>query len=680
MTPYQQFENELLALGWNKEQGSGDHIKFYKEGNPRTVVLSRTMKGNGSTYDNALAEIRRAEPRFPIGRPSGWKPKEDRTDEENSDEDMPEWMRPGSTVRLTAPESKDYSKLSDPTSVMNQRYTVLEYSPEAVTIQDEKKEHPPFVVSAGGLDPWKTEPCANCGRTLPYTLMGKAADGRTLCPKCIAEAIKNEKRKSALKMTASTAAADGKQLLLDELDEIFRPLRDVNLNELPEDVLSDMKRKIRETLNTLPADKLRKMRKLNPALFESIEDAPSVKTPYQTWRELLNRICEWIIIRDRLSKRKDKDELVSRIFKTSYSLTKLKGRDGQDDMNLLEVGAKDFFSAYAVWQWHDRILSEFITPAGGDTPTAMLLSCPSENVRQYLTQNGVDLAKLKALLPGEDPDAFRREEADTAFPAGEVSSAVREYIRELAGSDKEGMRIYMARSLHDDHADDFETATPFMDVRICFDDINRSHEEYNILFSKLADGLEENPARFPGDAVITLKKLSQSTAKTGTVVEFPFIHPRKAAEPAPPQGNVSAESEVFGTGPGQTLFKIVMHEPREGVFTVCGPDYKDQEQYDTFQDALHSVFYSLSRQQKNEPRHVHEALQDIIDDAIEKAKPQNNTTMNTDNILDRTNPGSGNPAAGALTTREMLRELKDRGVSFTGLDITVRTVIDIDSI
>lgn len=54
--------------------------------------------------------------------------------------------------------------------------------------------------------------------------------------------------------------------------------------------------------------------------------------------------------------------------------------------------------------------------------------------------------------------------------------------------------------------------------------------------------------------------------------------------------------------------------------------------------------------------------------------------MDTKNILDLTNPGSEIKGAGELTTRELIRELKERGVTFTDLEITVRATITMNEI
>lgn len=49
-------------------------------------------------------------------------------------------------------------------------------------------------------------------------------------------------------------------------------------------------------------------------------------------------------------------------------------------------------------------------------------------------------------------------------------------------------------------------------------------------------------------------------------------------------------------------------------------------------------------------------------------------------LLDNTNPNSKNEYLGGLSTRILLKELRDRGIEFAGLSITVRQEININDI
>lgn len=56
--------------------------------------------------------------------------------------------------------------------------------------------------------------------------------------------------------------------------------------------------------------------------------------------------------------------------------------------------------------------------------------------------------------------------------------------------------------------------------------------------------------------------------------------------------------------------------------------------------------------------------------------------ITTDNPLDAVNPNSSNPAMKDFTTRELLKELKERGVTFEGISVPViiRQAVSLDEI
>ena len=80
MTDYVKIKDELERLGWRGEQANGDHIKFRLEGNPRYIVLSMQVNSSARAFSNMVAQIRRIEPRFSLGRPAGWVPPKTITD------------------------------------------------------------------------------------------------------------------------------------------------------------------------------------------------------------------------------------------------------------------------------------------------------------------------------------------------------------------------------------------------------------------------------------------------------------------------------------------------------------------------------------------------------------------------------------------------------------------------
>ena len=77
-----------------------------------------------------------------------------------------------------------------------------------------------------------------------------------------------------------------------------------------------------------------------------------------------------------------------------------------------------------------------------------------------------------------------------------------------------------------------------------------------------------------------------------------------------------------------------------------------------------------------------DALLKSLEDYSEPKTENNEKTsiMENTSYLDKTNPASPNPDGGKLTTRQLLKELRLRGVNFDNLTITVRQEINLDEI
>lgn len=138
------------------------------------------------------------------------------------------------------------------------------------------------------------------------------------------------------------------------------------------------------------------------------------------------------------------------------------------------------------------------------------------------------------------------------------------------------------------------------------------------------------------------------------------------------------EFNFEGPDDGNFLFKILNCKDKE-LFDVVTPELKTEKEKENFVKKVKDTIFTLLTLTKETP------LSQGIKDAIKRYNKKNEeikkeSTMNENNFLDQKNPGSANPAAGELTTRELLKELKSRGVSFDNLEITIRKSIDFNDI
>ena len=105
MTEYQKIENALIPLGWTPEIRNGDHVRFTKEGITQYITVYKNITDKGRALQNAYAEIRRAEPRFPLGRQAHMLGGEETNTEPIVPEGVPSWMVPGAPSAGRPPSS-----------------------------------------------------------------------------------------------------------------------------------------------------------------------------------------------------------------------------------------------------------------------------------------------------------------------------------------------------------------------------------------------------------------------------------------------------------------------------------------------------------------------------------------------------------------------------------------------
>lgn len=207
MSEYEKIEKELLPLGWTVKPGRGDHMMFTKEGVPHTIMVSKSL--TCQAYKNVLSDIRRWEPASTLGKPSQSKDKakESPADASVQEEVLPDrysFIKVGNQVRYVKPEERDYSRLQDPSSVMNIPYKVIAIrnngmSKDAVTSTDDRiildsvgdgiKSHT-FEVKIDDIDAWELRTCSKCKRSMPANMEGwvnSVVKGKEydFCPDCM---------------------------------------------------------------------------------------------------------------------------------------------------------------------------------------------------------------------------------------------------------------------------------------------------------------------------------------------------------------------------------------------------------------------------------------------------------------------------------------------------------------
>lgn len=132
---------------------------------------------------------------------------------------------------------------------------------------------------------------------------------------------------------------------------------------------------------------------------------------------------------------------------------------------------------------------------------------------------------------------------------------------------------------------------------------------------------------------------------------------------------------------GNFLFKILNSKDKE-LFDVVTPDLDTEKKKEDFVERVSDTIFTLLTLTKEKP--LSQGLKNAIKRYNEENKKneeiKKESTMIDINYLDQKNPGSANETAGGLTTRELLKELKSRGVSFDNLEITIRKTIDINDI
>lgn len=660
MTEFEQIRQELVTLGWSCCQARGDHFKFTKEGR-RSIILSMSMPG-GRARQNALAEIRRAEPDFQLGRNTVSKEAEKSrkvtdgvlgmTDEQRAYAKRKGFIAVGQSVRYVSAEGRDYSKLSDPLSLMNMQYKVKEIlsdsghafisSPDdLIALQCDNHE---ITLGPEDLETWETAACKECGKTFPVSELVGNGD---LCGECSRE------RRRLIRETLDNLPVDDVDgmIRITNLEKKYRdmlkPYRGKKLSDLPEDLLLPFVRNAADLLQ-------KKKEELEARIRNHGKDVPEAKTNeniYSRWKRYVDTCRMAFEMKAKKSgyDGKDRKSVSNEIILSSYAEEELKGWK----VFSVRSTAAAFPEVYTNLQFFYDDLRKYY---GKDT-VLIKYTVKEEGFCQWMPDQSRPCRQKEFLEKALDEKTYK-----------EQCSMVRA-VASLPGLDvleKHGRNLL---SLLVDKG---------------------------IISRQDADGFSVSPQYFYGSA----EKVSDIP---GTV---PTAQIYLCSEDSEMMSNLMDDTEFLGglleEAGIDRYTEVLLQENGDGNpinFKVVSVNEDDLEER-PYEDPLDEVevtccfprtLYNKFRARAAEMSLTGEqVMQKLIDIFVEskgdinnmkinkKEDMENNKTTTGCVTLDSGNPASENEALRGLTTRELLRELKARGVTFEKVSVPVVTVQEVD--
>ena len=712
MTLYQQLEHDLLDCGWSRSQGKGDHMKFTKSGIPTIITISRSICGRGCALQNCLARIRKFEPNF-------WRDRPEETQAEapldlGAFPDLKPWMYPGETVRWTAAENKDYSKLADKDSVMNVRYVVVEVVPVSeneagkarLTISPRGDDDQAFQVAPEDVDSWEIATCAVCGKKFPANRLC-TSDRGLICSDCVPAVMA---QKAGIKAPAPRVYA--KDVDIEEkpdipgfeiVKEIEKEFKNTPIKDLPDEA----KGRLREAFEKLPAKSRKGIKKFYPEVYALLDTAGKEKIyAYDAWKLFASEFAA----RKRPRSQKEFQSVVNRFCSGAHYVPRNR-KFATGAMLVYDIMVDDYDLLLDIWAMSSKLLVTMYKAHQGED-VAFRIICQKKNICQYLVppcgeRSRALVESFRRDLPEKEKDQLERAELDAQLVDYiSVRKAVEACLEEvLEGKTAEDgsvpFVVHVGLALRDCDREQFETAKPFYDIDV----------EYN------GDVFDEKTLVRAGEKI--------RDADFGVPYAYSFSERREdergerilyfgdyfAQEDSASAETDGFEEEIYGPGLGQTLIKVT-NETGGLMFNLASIDERafPEEFADYFERftamfseiitnsveadiprrALRSAIEAvrggekMKNKSEDERRKILAFWEGTLNIGGTNSNKKSNENMKNDTMnngyLDLANPNAENKAAGALTTRELLRELKARGVSFESLQITIKSDINIDEI
>lgn len=701
MTEYQKIEKELTALGWAGEQGSGDHIKFTKEGNPHKIIVALSLSAEARAIKNTYADIRRIEPRFPLGRQPHMLPgaQGDRAESCTIPEEVPEWMYPDRPVRWTGPEGRDWSKLADPASVMNRKYVVTDYQQTSdglmVLIRDTHDEATePFAVFQEELDMWATLQCTRCHKDMPKNWFVTGKDNKLYCEDCHQEMILEQAVAIPEPEEEKTPCIPGAP------KELLQALQDLaKINETNEDdaytveyveARKRLETKAREMWKDLPTKARKSIRKFYPEtkFLDEAPDAPKPTTPYAAWKQCVEDIANHHMAINAFTPSKQRElykKTHAMLWQSTYSTKYLFSKENRRKKAaaVITIGTKDWDTAYIIWCHVELVYAKFeeVIP---DYPVFVLLQCQKAGFKQYILNIRRDFDKqlsiLEALLPNPDDGSLERMRLNRYLPdAKQVYDKITAPLSAIGLENGKEIGIFLHPDIAEDSHENFEKAEPLYDVTIV-PDLGIEDGKYNEILSLFKDN-----ASFDIPLRVTVVNYGKEIKETFLFRgDFPEgVFDARGTDEA--DEGVILMSILGKTGPDeryciQTHAEYEPAQEKDWIRDVSGALAHTAARKTSFREVLKETLRTLRKDSESDLPAL-DAYNDIVSDIIPKETDNKTThTMNDKDILDSFNPESPFPFLATASTRDLLKELKLRGVEFKDLTITVRKSINMDEI
>lgn len=700
MSEFEQIHDELVSLGWTPEQGKGDHVKFNKPGNRQPITISRSLNSAGRSYKNTISNIRRQEPAFSLGKSS--KSMEKAADKLNAepgrdlrslsdkerDAVMPFlFIEVGCAVRYSKPEDFDYSKLRDPGSVMNIRYIVREIvdgkgpggfavAGDRIRVSEEDGDHE-FKAGVEDFDAWDLKECPECGRSFPVNRFRPAADPLlpSWCDECLASA-----RKRALEAMKDVPGNIDVRQSIDNADEFsefsaglkaeLKKYSGVPMMFLPKglrDRVNEEMSSVGERLNLTAAQQKRFDKTMRPF---GISTAAS-KTPYECWMTFLRGIK--FIVEDAEKKKgvpkNRRDALAKGILNSSYTL------DTLGSMTVVNIVAGSGDAAVAMMSLSQNFYSAF-DDIYSEKNYCMRVRYPKGGLDQYVSCVGVHRG-IGAVLEKELDAAEYGERCEVVRILSQLCS-YREMEqkgnvildgladRGLLCADERGhvdVRGVFCRRLYKETPDGQKHV--YLDVFAMVPRLVFTYDDVE------APGLV---AKFADDG-LRKKLLDAAKAELSDEVEVAIVPLSRCGDDSYGDDSLLEPRKTYE----HTCTKDVHLRLPFELWTelACRCESSDDDGY-SLEDCVLDI------------------LKDVLSGRVPEAVPasipstdnESSTTLNTDcpmpefSSLDAKNPTSTVEAFKDVTTRELLRELKSRGVQFEGLSVpvVVRQNVNLDEI
>ncbi len=642
MTAYQEIERELRSLGWVPTQGKGDHMKFQNENDKSRgqIVVSMSVNHNNRAYKNMLSDIRKVEPRFTFGRPT---PK--KADDKKADgvpaipANCPPYLIPGSSVRYTGPEGRDWKKLDDPGSLMNHEYIVTEFLGDSVKIHlTERDDIEKFAVPVGDVDAWTLVKCSDCGRSLPANVFTNQfgvpyGNGQPVCEDCAKES-----------------------------ERIKSKLRKQELADIPDVVNNHM---IKEMRDSMTKQFLKNIKKIPEAIMpDEVKQAKSLLndnvTPFHCWQRSIARILKNISDENKiLPNTKEYRKLQSLLRDANYSIRKKNG------INIIQVTTNNWDTTLYIWERLVFVDAEFIKLYTERNFIVQLIN-KSENFNQYISTLQYSQEKINELtaILDEPENLFQRMRKDAE--CSQLHVAIDEcfkVVKEVFGKDDLTLKeidLECYKEIDPGYEnDEFETAPSHNVIIMYIDDIDETNKA---IYERLTQRKEEMCQGQPKTVKIfpLIRDFSKEEENKGCFSSV-VSKPKEKKE-------IQKENIVYGNKPGQTLMMVNVVSDKDVIIHAYQPE--NDEEKDKCVKMLDETFSTILNDDNSA---ISQALKKTITAYNEKHKKDMN-------YLDLTNPDSENKATGCITTRELLKELKSRGLSFGKVEITVKQEVDLDSI